>query len=132
MGWIEQIANGINKTFNFIRPAFPAIPAILLVCEAAHRPGLSAIALTAAIIQRLPEVGIETGVNCDGSPNKILGFVKVVVEELVKHIKENGFVRVSAAPGEMNLQVTGTVLPTGEVVGNAVNILPILTNGIPG
>jgi hypothetical protein len=132
MGWIEQIANGINKTFNAIRPAFPTIPAILLVCEARHRPGLSAIALTSAIIQRLPEVGIETGVNCDGSPNKINGFVRVMVEEIVKHIKNYGYVRVSTAPGEMNLQVTGVVTPTGEVVGTAINMQPIVTNGISG
>lgn len=132
MGWIEQIANGINKAFNAIRPAFPVIPAILMVCEAKHRPGLSAIALTSAIIQRLPEVGIETGVNCDGSPNKINGFVKIISEELVKEIKNNGFVKVTAAPGEYNLQVTGVVTPTGEVVGTAINMQPITTDGING
>jgi len=132
MGWIEQIANGINKAFNTIRPAFPAIPAILMVCEAKHRPGLSAIALASAIIQRLPEIGIETGANCDGSPNKINGFVKVICEELVKEIKNNGFVRVTASPGELNLQVTGVVTPTGEVVGTAINIQPITTDGING
>ena len=131
MGWIEQIAQGINKAFNAIRPAFPTIPAILLVCDAAHRPGLSAIALTSAVIQRLPEVGIETGVNCDGSPNKINGFVRIFAEEMINHIKKYGGVRVSNAPGELNLQVTGVVTPTGEVVGTAINMQPITTNAIP-
>ena len=130
MGWIQSIANGINKTFNAIRPAFPMIPAILLVCEAAHRPGLSAIALASAIIQRLPEVGIETGVNCDGSPNKITGKAYVEAQEIVNHFKKYGGTRVGIAPGELNLVVNGMADPSGHVTGFATNIQPIGLKGI--
>ena len=71
MGWISNIAQGIEKAFNTVRPAVQSAPPILLLYGAVQRPGLSAIALTSAIIRRLPEAGIETGANPDGSPNKI-------------------------------------------------------------
>ena len=58
--------------------------------------------------------------------------MKIISEELVKEIKNNGFVKVTAAPGEYNLQVTGVVTPTGEVVGTAINMQPITTDGING
>ena len=75
MSWISSIANGIEKAFKFARPALQSIPPILLLCEVRTRPGLSAIALTAAIIKRLPEAGIDTGPNNDGSTNKINQFL---------------------------------------------------------
>lgn len=130
MGWIERISDGINKAFDAIRPAFPAIPAILLVCEAAHRPGLSAIALASAIIQRLPEIGIETGLNPDGSPNKKLGEIIVAAEETVDHFKKYGGTKVGVAPGEMQLVVNGMVDPSGHVTGFATNVQPFALNGV--
>ena len=87
MSWITSIAQGIEKAFSGIRPALKMIPPLLLICELYRRPGLSAIALTSAIIRRLPEAGIETGVNADGSPNKINGFVRIISEEIVKEFK---------------------------------------------
>lgn len=102
MTWIQQIANAINKAMSAVRPALPAIPALLMVCEVMKRPGLSAIALASAVIKRLPECGIQTGVNPDGSPNKINKFVRVFSEEIVNELKDNcrvdGFVEVGGAP----------------------------------
>ncbi len=89
MSWITSISDGIKKAFDTVRPALPVIPALLLLCEIKNRPGLSAIALTGAIIRRLPEAGIETGVNPDGTPNKINQFVRIMSEEIVTEFKDN-------------------------------------------
>ena len=89
MSWINKIANGIEKAFSTVRAPLQIIPPILLICEVYQRPGLSAIALTSSNIKRLSEAGIETGVNNDGSPNKINQFVRILIEEIVQEIKDN-------------------------------------------
>ena len=81
MSWINKIANGIEKAFSTVRAPLQIIPPILLICEVYQRPGLSAIALASSIIKRLPEAGIETGVNNDGSPNKINQLVRIISED---------------------------------------------------
>ena len=86
MSWINTIAQGIENAFKAVRPALQSIPPLLLLCEVFQRPGLSAIALTSAIIRRLPEAGIDTGPNNDGSPNKINQFVRIISEEWIKSI----------------------------------------------
>lgn len=101
MSWIESIANGINKALKSVRPALPAIPTLLLICELKRRPGLSAIALTSAIISRLNEAGITTGVNEDGSENKINKFVRIMCEEMINEIKDNAVVNAVIEPGSV-------------------------------
>lgn len=130
MSWIESISSGIEQLFSKVRPALPAIPPLLLLCELKNRPGLSAIALTAAIIQRLPEVGIETGLNNDGTPNKITGLVRVMAEEIIKEIKDNGVVNAVVEPGSIISSGTGaspsgpvTVVSTNTVVSSMLGLL---------
>ena len=101
----DKIANDINAAFDETRPPLDALPIPLLAIGAQARPGLSAIALTSAIISRLPEAGIETGVNPDGSPNMVNMFVRIMCEEFVKEIKDNAKVSVGLMPG--------TVISTG-------------------
>ena len=101
MSWIETISNAIETAFSSIRPALPSIPPLLLLCELNNRPGLSAIALTSAIIKRLPEAGIETGVNPDGSPNKINQFIRIMSEEIVKEFKDNASIDCVMSPGSV-------------------------------
>lgn len=101
MGWIDTIANGIKTTFEAVRKPLQTIPPLLLLCELYQRPGLSAIALTSAIISRLPEAGIETGVNPDGSANMINAFVRIIAEETVKEIKDNAKITCVIEPGKI-------------------------------
>lgn len=103
MSWISTISEGITSAFSMLRVPAPPIPPILLLCEIMNRPGLSAMALTAAIISRLPEIGIETGVNPDGSANMVTQFIKVFSEELVKEIKNNAVVNCAMPPGALNI-----------------------------
>lgn len=111
MNWIETISQGIKSAFNMTRVPAPPIPPILLLCEIMNRPGLSAMSLTTAVISRLPEIGIETGANPDGSANMVTQFVKVFSEELVKEIKNNAVVNCAMPPGALN--ITGTAVGVG-------------------
>ena len=129
MSWINTIAQGIENAFKAVRPALQSIPPLLLLCEVFQRPGLSAIALTSAIIRRLPEAGIETGVNADGSPNKINQFVRVLCEEVIKEIKDNAKVTCVLQPGTINSIGTGANAG-GPVVGTSYNTIPVNTMGI--
>ena len=129
MSWINTIAQGIENAFKAVRPALQSIPPLLLLCEVFQRPGLSAIALTSAIIRRLPEAGIETGVNADGSPNKINQFVRVLCEEIVTEIKDNAKVTCVLQPGTINSIGTGANAG-GPVVVTSYNTMPVNTPGI--
>ena len=129
MSWINTIAQGIENAFKVVRPALLPIPPLLLLCEVFQRPGLSAIALTSAIIRRLPEAGIETGVNADGSPNKINQFVRVLCEEVIKEIKDNAKVTCVLQPGTINSIGTGAS-PSGPVVVSSYNTIPVNATGI--
>ena len=102
MSWINKIADGIEKAFSTVRAPLQIIPPILLICEVYQRPGLSAIALASSIIRRLPEAGIETGVNNDGSPNKINQFVRILSEEIIQEIKDNARVTCVVESGTIN------------------------------
>ena len=129
MSGITSIANGIENAFKFARPALQAIPAILLICEVKNRPGLSAIALTAAIIKRLAEAGIDTGVNNDGTPNKINQFVRIISEEFVRELKDNALITCSLQSGMINSVGTGANAG-GPVVVTSYNTIPINIRGI--
>jgi hypothetical protein len=129
MSWINTIAQGIENAFKAVRPALQSIPPLLLLVGVIQRPGLSAIALTSAIIRRLPEAGIETGVNADGSPNKINQFVRVLCEEIVTEIKDNAKVTCVLQPGTINSIGTGANAG-GPVVVTSYNTIPVNTMGI--
>lgn len=129
MSWINKIANGIEKAFSTVRAPLQIIPPILLICELYQRPGLSAIALASAIIRRLPEAGIETGANNDGSPNKVNQFIRIFCEQVVQEIKDNARVTCVVEPGTINSLGTGANAG-GPVVVTSVNTIPINIMGI--
>lgn len=129
MSWINKIADGIEKAFSTVRAPLQIIPPILLICELYQRPGLSAIALASSIIKRLPEAGIEAGVNNDGSPNKINQFVRILSEEIVQEIKDNARVTCVVESGTVNSLGTGANAG-GPVVVTSVNTIPINIMGI--
>lgn len=129
MSWIQTIAEGIEKAFETVRPALASIPPFLLICELYKRPGLSAIALTSAIIRRLPEAGIETGVNPDGSENKITKGVRIMCEEIVKEFKDNARVTCVIEPGTVIGTGTGAS-PVGPIVVSTINTMIGRTIGL--
>lgn len=129
MGWINKIADGIKAAFKAVRSPLSPIPPLLLMCEVTQRSGLSAIALTSAVIRRLPEAGIETGVNADGSPNKINQFIRILCEEVITEIKDNSKVTCVLQPGTLNSVGTGGNA-AGPVVVTSYNTIPLNIMGI--
>ena len=129
MSWINTIAQGIENAFKAVRPALKSIPPLLLLCEVFQRPGLSAIATTGNIIKRMPEAGIETGVNPCGSPNVNNKFIRIICEEVIKEIKDNAKVTCVIAPTSINSIGTGANAD-GPVVVTSYNTIPVNTMGI--
>ena len=128
--WAEKIAGKIKNLFSIkTRQPLPAIPVALLLCESLDRPGLSAIALTGAIIKRLSEAGIPTEPNADGTENVVNRFVQIMAEEFVNEIKNNMKISVGLQAG--SCFVVGTANgPTGPLPVTATNATPITGTGI--
>jgi len=129
MSWIQTIADGIGAAFDFVRPALIPIPPLIMVCSIMQRPGMSAIALAAAIIRRLPEAGINTDALDDGSQNKVTAFVRILAEEIVNEIKNNARVDIVIPPSALTSFGTGANAG-GTVAVFSTNTTPTSVNGI--
>lgn len=130
MGWIDKISTAINGALSAIRPPVIPIPPILLLCEILDRPGLSAISLTSAIIARLPEAGIPTGVNPDGTANMVNQYTRIMCEEIIKEFQQHAIINSAIQPGSINIAGTGTAAGIAPVAVTGVNTLPTGVNGI--
>lgn len=130
MGWIDKISTAINGALSALRPPVIPIPPILLLCEILDRPGLSAISLTSAIISRLPEAGIPTGVNPDGSANMVNQYTRIMCEEIIKEFQQHGIINCAIQPGSINITGTGVAAGIAPVAVTGVNTLPSSVNGI--
>lgn len=123
-GW-NAIRSGGNVVGNYVGKAanvlLKGIPAILLLCEISEKGGLSALAITSAIISRLNEAGIPSGLNSDGSPNLINAYTRIAVEEIVSAIKKDMQIYFVPPPGSIKSVVTGTCA-VGPVTGTAINV----------
>ena len=129
MSWINTIAQGIENAFKAVRPPLLPIPPLLLLCEVFQKPGLSAIATTGNIIKRMPEAGIETGINPCGAPNVNNKFIRIICEEVIKEIKDNAKVTCVIAPSSVNSIGTGSN-DGGPVTVTSYNTIPVNTMGI--
>lgn len=107
MNWITQISDNLNDVLNNTRQPFQKIPAIPLQAEANQRKGLSSIDIASRIIERLPDAGIPTGPNPDGSRNVINDFVKIITEEIVNAIKRDSLVLLTIPSGSIKITATG-------------------------
>lgn len=107
---IKKVSDLVNKGLAFVRDKAKIdsfIPAVMLLCEIERKPGLSAIALTSAVISRLSELGVVTQVNEDGTPNKVTGIIRVCMEEIVKEFKTNAYTEVVLKPLSVFTEGTG-------------------------
>lgn len=123
MTWIESISKGIANVLEKCRKPAKTVPAVLLLCEMSNRPGLSAIALTSAIISRLSEAGIVSELNPDGTPNKTCMMIRIMMEEIVNEFHNNAFVEGAQNSGEI------TSIGTGANAGGPITITS--TNALP-
>lgn len=82
------------------------IPAPLILLGSGNKSGLSQRILAKAIKQRLPEIGVPIGNLTDGSENIFEKFVDVLIDEIVKHIKEYAKITTVVDIG-VNVTATG-------------------------
>ena len=115
---IDKIAEGIKTTLETARKPAASLPPFYTTIESMFRPGLSAIALTSAIISRLGEAEINTSTLPDGSEPMITKFVRIMNEEIIK---------------EIQLNMKGmTEIPIGTLVGMAGGVPVVSTLPIQG
>lgn len=127
--WITEITDGITGVFTDARPPMQKVPSIPLQAEASMRPGLSATVLASKIISRLPDAGIPTGPNPDGSRNIINDFVKIMCEEIVDAIKNDSLVLTTIPAASIKITGNGGNVG-GPVVITGQNILPTQIKGV--
>lgn len=109
---IDKLAEVIEKAIKNARGPASTLPPFLTTIETMFRPGMSAISLTANIMSRLGEAGINTGALPDGSESQLGRFTRIINEETVKSIQLDGICEVE--------------IPTGTNVGMAGNV-PVVT-----
>lgn len=120
---IQAISSAIEKAITAARIPLTKIPAIILVCSAVQRPGLSAKTIAANIIKRQSEAGAPVGRAADGSQNIAEAMEVIRVEEMIKALKMDARVDVAIPLG--SIQVAGTVQTVagpGTFNGTNVNI----------
>ena len=105
---IEQICKTISNFFNNVRPPFPQLSRLLLVCSMIRRPGLSVIQSVANITKDLNKLGIPTGAMPDGSANLTVGFTFANTNEMYRAIKKDASIQVGIQPGSMMLTGFGS------------------------
>ena len=118
-----------NVIQNTIRNPFPQIPAIVMLCSLAKRPGLSTIMSVVNIVQNFKKKGIPTEPNEDGSPNLNVQMAYVIVDEIYRALREDANVQGAGAPGSVNIIGEGANAG-GPVVIEGRNSLPFKLVGL--
>lgn len=118
---VDKICDFINNMTTKARGPLQTIPAMILVCSAINRPGLSAMLITSNIIRRQSEAGAPFGPAKDGGANIAEAMERIRVEEIVKAIKMDSKVQIGIPIGA--IQFTGTGANAGgPVVVTGFNI----------
>jgi len=123
---IEQICRTITNFFSKIRPPFPQLSRILLVCSMIRRPGLSTIQSVANITKDLNRLGIPTGPMPDGSPNLTVAFAFASTKEIYRGIKKDMSIQVGIQPG------SAMVTAAGANAGGPIVVQGTITNATMG
>lgn len=118
---IDKLAEVIKKLLNKARPPAAPIPPLLTTIEGSLRTGMSPIVLTANVIRRLGEAGIDTSTLPDGSEPQIVKVVRIVFEELIKEVHLNSKIDMEISPGT-NVGMAGPV--------PVIAVAPIKGNGL--
>ena len=125
---IEGICNTIANLFNNVRPAFPQLSRLLLVCSMIRRPGLSVIQSVSNIVKDLNKVGIPTGPMPDGSPNLTVAYTFASTKEVYRAAKKDASIQVGIQPGSRMLTAFGSNAG-GPIVAQGFNTNPSMGFG---
>ena len=127
---IAQICKTISNLFNNVRPPFPQLSRLLLVCSMVRRPGLSTIHSTANAVKDIARLGIPTGKSPAGCDNLSIGITFSVIDEIFRAFKHDASIQVGLQPQSMFGNAVGgngggtAVLTGGQVnAGFAVGVM---------
>ena len=123
---ISQITSSINSFFSAINAKITKVvpmPAILLLCAAMSRQGLSPLRSLSNVCKALEELGIPMGANPDGSPNLIISILNEVFKEAYRAFTEDAVMQGRIEPGAMQVMSNGAN-GGGPMVSIGTNILP--------
>lgn len=123
---INSVVNKINSFFQAMDAKLTTVmpmPAILLLCAAMSRKGLSPLRSISNVCQALEEAGIPTGPNPDGTPNLIVAAAYAIINEIYRAQTEDAVIQGSIQPGEMMILSQGSN-SAGPVVSRGSNLLP--------
>lgn len=123
---ISQITSKINTFFSSINSMITKVipmPAILLLCAAMSRQGLSPLRSLNNICAAMEGLGIPTTNNPDGSPNLIVNVLYLLLQEVYRAQTEDAVVQGSVEPGAMMIQSNGANAG-GPVVSIGTNLMP--------
>ena len=129
---ISQITSSINSFFSAINAKITKVvpmPAILLLCAAMSRQGLSPLRSLSNVCKALEELGIPMGANPDGSPNLIISVLNEVFKEAYRAFTEDAVIQGGIEPGAMQVMSNGAN-GGGPMVSIGTNILPTHTWGV--
>lgn len=126
---IDKVAEFINNTMQKIPSPAKILPAELLYCTAIKRPGLSAYKIASQIITNNEALGIPTGQNTDGSPNKINEFVYNISKCIVDAIKNDAVIQAAIPAGSIQIQGEGCN-EGGPVTVKGMNIISSIAKGL--
>ena len=122
---ISQITSSINSFFSAINAKITKVvpmPAILLLCAAMSRQGLSPLRSLSNVCKALEELGIPMGANPDGSPNLIISILNEVFKEAYRAFTEDAVIQGGIEPGAMQVMSNGAN-GGGPMVSIGTNIL---------
>lgn len=106
-----------------IKKPAQGIANIILLCGLMKRPGLSTILSVINIAQKMSEKNLPTEPNADGTPNQMLIYSSIIVEEIYRALREDAKISIVIAPGDISVKAEG-VSPSGPVtvIGTNLNI----------
>lgn len=105
---VKSLCQSIKKIAQQTgRSAAATIPAIVMLCSLAKRPGLSTVVSVMNIVQRYKEFGINTDKNPDGSENLYVLMTTAIVDEVYRALREDANVQGATAPSAITITGTG-------------------------
>lgn len=121
---VKSLCNSIkNIAQRTGRNAAATIPAIVMLCSLAKRPGLSTVVSVMRIVQKYKEFGINTDKNPDGSENLYVLMTTAIVDEVYRALREDANVQGATAPSAISFMGTGANAG-GPITINGFNINP--------
>lgn len=126
---IENILKKIKSVFEKIKTPANTLPPVLLYCISMKRPGTSAYNSASKTIADNVKLGINAGVNPDGTPNIVNQYTYNLTKNILEEIKQNGVVQVAIPPGSIKVIVKGSNRG-GPFIAEGQNIITTTVKGI--